>query len=52
MCKIDSWRFPGGSVGKNLLAHAGTSGLIPDPGRSHPAAEQLGLGTTTIEPVC
>ena len=27
--------FPGGSVVKNLLAHAGDIGSIPDQGRSH-----------------
>ena len=26
---------PGGSVGKNLPANAGDTGLIPGPGRSH-----------------
>ena len=27
--------FPDGSVVKNLLANAGDTGSIPDPGRSH-----------------
>ena len=27
--------FPGGTVGKNPLANAGDTGLIPGPGRFH-----------------
>ena len=33
--KKKSYDFPGGSVVKNLLANAGDTNLIPDPGRSH-----------------
>ena len=29
------WGFPGGSVVKNLLAHAEDKGSIPGPGRAH-----------------
>ena len=34
-CETESRSFPGGSAGKNLLADAGDSGFIPDPGRPH-----------------
>ena len=43
--------FPSGSVVKNLPANAGDTGLIPGPGRSPHATEQLSPGTTTIQPV-
>ena len=33
--KKKSYNFPGGSVVKDLLANAGDTNLIPDPGRSH-----------------
>ena len=36
---------------KNLPANAGDTGSIPDPGRSHMAAEQLTLCIATAEPV-
>ena len=42
-------RFPGGSVGKNLPANAGDTNSIPDPGRSHIAAEHISLSTRIIE---
>ena len=35
LLKLKNKGFPGGSVVKNLPAHAGDMGLIPDPGRSH-----------------
>lgn len=43
--------FPGGSVGENLPANAGDANSIPDPGRSHSAAEHVSLSTTIMEPV-
>ena len=43
--------FPGGSVDKKPPASEGDTGLIPGPGRSQVAMEQLSLCTTTIEPV-
>ena len=44
--------FPGGAVVKNPPANAGHTGLIPGPGGSHIAAEQLSLRATTTEPAC
>ena len=35
-CILGGWLdFPGGTVGKNLPAHAADMGLISGPGRSH-----------------
>ena len=33
--KWNAWDFPGGTVVKNLPAHARYTGSIPGPGRSH-----------------
>ena len=43
--------FPGGSVVKNLPAHAGDMGLIPGPKNISHAVGQLSPSTTTPEPV-
>ena len=41
--------FPGGPLVKNPPANAGHIGLIPDPGRSPHASEQLSPCATTAE---
>ena len=45
-----TWGLPGGSVGKNLSARAGDTGLIPGPGAISHASEQLRLWPATVEP--
>ena len=44
-----TWDFPGSPVGKNLLANAGDTGLIPGPGRSHMLKNNLTPWATATE---
>ena len=39
--------FPGGAVYENPSAHAGDTGSIPGPGRSHATEEVIPCATTT-----